>query len=117
MVYRLATARAFERPIEKKDVEALNEFAAGPAAFAQLSTDGSVHLHGSADGVIGYLARQAVEILGQGSGRIKQCGGEFCAALFVDNSRSGRRRWCSMQGCGNKAKVANFRSRAPVKAS
>jgi predicted RNA-binding Zn ribbon-like protein len=29
----------------------------------------------------------------------------------VDTSRSGERRWCSMAGCGNKAKVAEFRQR------
>jgi predicted RNA-binding Zn ribbon-like protein len=26
-------------------------------------------------------------------------------------SRSGHRKWCSMSGCGNKAKVATFRER------
>jgi predicted RNA-binding Zn ribbon-like protein len=31
--------------------------------------------------------------------------------LFVDTSRKGDRRWCSMSACGNKAKVAGFRKR------
>jgi predicted RNA-binding Zn ribbon-like protein len=61
---------------------------------------------------LSLIARAAVELLGGPlAGRIRQCSGEGCALLFVDQSRSGHRRWCSMAGCGNKAKVANFRAR------
>jgi predicted RNA-binding Zn ribbon-like protein len=35
--------------------------------------------------------------------RVKACPGEDCGWLFMD--RSGRRRWCSMSSCGNRAKV------------
>jgi predicted RNA-binding Zn ribbon-like protein len=115
LIYRLAIARAFQRPMDPKDAKDLNEFAARPAAYGQLSTDGAVHLRGTADELVGYLARQAVEILGERKGRIKQCGGEYCAVLFLDSSRGGGRRWCSMQACGNRAKVASFRSRKSVK--
>jgi hypothetical protein len=31
--------------------------------------------------------------------------------VFEDTSRGGRRRWCDMQSCGNRAKVRRFRSR------
>jgi hypothetical protein len=37
--------------------------------------------------------------------------GSRCSLLFVDTSRSGRRRWCSMERCGNRAKVAAHRRR------
>ncbi|MGG2464588.1 CGNR zinc finger domain-containing protein [Streptomyces sp. RGM 3693] len=30
--------------------------------------------------------------------------------LFVDTSRGGRRRWCSMATCGNKVKKANLKA-------
>ena len=42
---------------------------------------------------------------------LRQCGGEACGWLFLDRSRSGRRRWCSMDDCGNLAKVRRFRRR------
>jgi|SoiMethySBSTD1v2_1073268.scaffolds.fasta_scaffold948750_1 predicted RNA-binding Zn ribbon-like protein len=35
--------------------------------------------------------------------RVKTCPGDDCGWLFLD--RSGRRRWCSMDSCGNRAKV------------
>jgi predicted RNA-binding Zn ribbon-like protein len=41
---------------------------------------------------------------------IKECPGDDCGYLFRDSSR-GRRRWCSMATCGNRAKVHRFRER------
>ncbi|MFE7743242.1 CGNR zinc finger domain-containing protein [Nocardia sp. NPDC057455] len=32
-----------------------------------------------------------------------------CGLLFVDASRPGRRRWCSMDRCGNLSKVRRYR--------
>jgi predicted RNA-binding Zn ribbon-like protein len=43
--------------------------------------------------------------------RLRRCGGDGCGWLFLDRSRSGRRRWCSMEDCGNRAKVRRFRRR------
>jgi predicted RNA-binding Zn ribbon-like protein len=41
--------------------------------------------------------------------RLRQC--ESCVAHFYDTSRKGSRRWCSMNICGNKLKVAAYRRR------
>ncbi|WP_121101274.1 CGNR zinc finger domain-containing protein [Litorimonas taeanensis] len=38
--------------------------------------------------------------------RIKQCANPSCILTFKDTSKSGRRKWCSMEVCGNRAKVA-----------
>jgi predicted RNA-binding Zn ribbon-like protein len=38
--------------------------------------------------------------------RLRQCAAEGCGLWFLDTSRNGRRRWCSMARCGNRAKVA-----------
>ena len=32
-----------------------------------------------------------------------------CPRVFLDTSRSGRRRWCDMRTCGNRAKAARHR--------
>jgi predicted RNA-binding Zn ribbon-like protein len=43
--------------------------------------------------------------------RLKRCPGHDCGWLFYDTSKNGRRRWCEMEVCGNRAKVRAFRSR------
>jgi predicted RNA-binding Zn ribbon-like protein len=43
--------------------------------------------------------------------RLRTCDGDGCGWLFLDRSRSGRRRWCSMEDCGNVDKVRRFRRR------
>lgn len=44
--------------------------------------------------------------------RIKCCDG--CGRLFVDRSPNRSRRWCEMEGCGNRAKVRRHRKRSVV---
>jgi predicted RNA-binding Zn ribbon-like protein len=63
--------------------------------------------------VLSVLARDALEVLGgSGAGRLKQCAAHDCPLLFVDDSRAGSRRWCSMQRCGNRSKVRAQRARS-----
>lgn len=44
-------------------------------------------------------------------GRFRKCAAPDCGALFLDVSKTGRRRWCSMANCGNRNKVRRFRTR------
>jgi predicted RNA-binding Zn ribbon-like protein len=37
--------------------------------------------------------------------QVRSCAGERCDWLFVDASRNHLRRWCSMDECGNRAKM------------
>ena len=39
---------------------------------------------------------------------VRECGDAQCGWLFVDSSRNRSRRWCNMQGCGNRNKVRRF---------
>ncbi len=39
------------------------------------------------------------------SRRVRQCANAKCLWLFLDDSKSGTRRWCSMSSCGNRAKA------------
>lgn len=41
--------------------------------------------------------------------RLRQC--EACVLHFLDTSKKGSRRWCSMNICGNKLKVAAYHQR------
>jgi predicted RNA-binding Zn ribbon-like protein len=37
--------------------------------------------------------------------RLRQCANPRCRWLFLDDSKGGTRRWCSMSACGNRAKA------------
>ena len=43
--------------------------------------------------------------------RVRQCASETCSWLFVDRSRSHRRRWCDMKTCGNRDKARRYYAR------
>jgi predicted RNA-binding Zn ribbon-like protein len=43
--------------------------------------------------------------------RLRICANDGCRWVFEDASRTGRRRWCSMSSCGNRAKAARHRAR------
>lgn len=38
--------------------------------------------------------------------RVKICMGHDCGWIFWDETQNGRRKWCRMAGCGNRAKAA-----------
>ena len=62
--------------------------------------------------VLGAAAGEAIDLVGgELSSRVRECGGDTCYLLFLDTSRPGNRRWCSMERCGNRHKVRGYRSR------
>ena len=44
-------------------------------------------------------------LVGAQLSRVRQCANPACGWLFLDDSKSGNRRWCSMSACGNRAKA------------
>lgn len=56
-------------------------------------------------------AALAVLLSGEELKYVRQCEAHDCTLLFLDTTKSHRRRWCSMALCGNRMKVAAFRSR------
>lgn len=53
-----------------------------------------------------------VEAVAQGDvDRFRICANDGCRWIFLDESRAGRRRWCDMSTCGNRAKAARHRAR------
>ncbi|MEU6372456.1 ABATE domain-containing protein [Streptomyces sp. NPDC046909] len=105
------TAMAGQEP-EPADVELVNEAAAKPDLAPQL---GEVRWSARqpARAALATVARDAVLLAG-GSliERVKECGNPDCSLLFLDDSQARRRRWCSMERCGNLAKIAGYRSRS-----
>jgi len=60
------------------------------------------------------MVESAADALVRGElSRVHRCAAEPpCPRVFLDTSRNGRRRWCDMKSCGNRAKAARHRGAA-----
>lgn len=50
----------------------------------------------------------ALDLVRDSPGRVRECADPSCPVMFVDTSRNGSRRWCSMEGCGARAKASTY---------
>jgi predicted RNA-binding Zn ribbon-like protein len=67
---------------------------------------------GGLEWMLAAIARSAAELLVEGQqAPIRRCANPSCRLFFYDDSRTHRRRWCSMKLCGNRNKVAAFLKR------
>jgi predicted RNA-binding Zn ribbon-like protein len=70
---------------------------------------------GGLEWLLAAIARSAAEIITEGThAPLKLCANPACGLFFYDDSRTHRRRWCSMAVCGNRSKVAAFARRHSV---
>jgi predicted RNA-binding Zn ribbon-like protein len=117
---RLVQSTMAGEPWASADIALVNEMAAGPDLAPRLGTapgpggGGAVGWggHDPVDAALATVARDAIDLLnGTRTGRIKECEHPDCSLLFFDDSQSSRRRWCSMDRCGNLVKIAGYRRR------
>ncbi len=60
-----------------------------------------------AGGMFAEIAESATELLVHADLRlVRKCENPQCILYFYDTSKNHGRRWCSMEGCGNRLKVA-----------
>ena len=92
--------------------------ALGPVPAPRLVVDGDTvrvshgHHASSVEAAIAALASPIVDELGEGRpDRFRNCANDRCHWSFYDSSPTGRRRWCDMKTCGNRAKAARHRER------
>jgi len=65
----------------------------------------------SLDSLLWLVSRSAADLLrSERLERVRQCPGDECWWLFLDESRNHTRQWCDMRECGNRAKVRRFRA-------
>jgi predicted RNA-binding Zn ribbon-like protein len=86
----------------------LNELAAWEPLTPRLTRSGARSWSRQARGrhLLSTVAQDAIDLVGgPRATRLKLCQGLNCAIPFVDTSRPGNRRWCSMERCGNRAKA------------
>lgn len=114
-IYRLIeAARTGARP-EPRDLAVVNGWARRSRAAPQLAADLRVARRAGdpSAAALAELAASAVQLIGGPDlVRIRNCADPTCSVMFIDRSRPGRRRWCSMERCGNRAKTALYRDRS-----
>ncbi len=108
------------QPLSRAAVTTIDDWLVHAGARPQiaLAADGHVELaeRAAADSprrALGTIALDAATMLGTPAeaARVRICAADDCSARFYDRSPAGRRRWCSMQTCGNAAKVRAHRAR------
>ena len=73
---------------------------------------GHRHVGDPWDEAVARTIEPFVESVARGeSSRYRICANDGCRWVFYDESRAGRRRWCDMSTCGNRAKAARHRAR------
>jgi predicted RNA-binding Zn ribbon-like protein len=112
-LWSVATTLAAGEPPTGADVDTVNRYAAEapprPAVDPHSRTRRWVTPITGRQ-VLGAFARDALDVLIT-TGRVRQCSGVNCYLHFLDTSRPGNRRWCSMERCGNRNKVRAYRAR------
>ncbi|WP_369230256.1 ABATE domain-containing protein [Streptomyces sp. R21] len=118
-LYRVVRAAMDGTAPDPADVDRVNEEAARPDLAPQLAESAYPQppLRWKADraapAALATVARDAVLLVSSPLlTRVKKCENPECSLLFLDDSQARRRRWCSMDRCGNLAKVAGYRSRS-----
>ncbi|WP_294178412.1 CGNR zinc finger domain-containing protein [uncultured Schumannella sp.] len=113
-IARLAEARQAGASPESDDIDVINLVAATPDLPPRLAGGG--RQAGATRIRIGqalsWLARDAIDVFSGDPAALRRCGAADCDLVFRDESRTQSRRWCSMQRCGNRAKVRAHRERA-----
>jgi predicted RNA-binding Zn ribbon-like protein len=112
-LYRIFIAQVHRTSPPHDDVATLNSAVARAMSYARMipSADGFVwgwvdEPH-KLDRMLWPVVRSAMELLtSQERHRVREClGDDGCGWLFLDTSKNRSRRWCSMAGCGNRAKA------------
>jgi len=113
-IYRIFSSLAGGRRPQTTDLDELNRDLARALRHLRVEPAGegftwSWTPGGGFDGLQWPVARSAGKLLTSSeSRRVRECASDRCSWLFVDGSRTGRRRWCDMKVCGNRAKARRY---------
>lgn len=110
-IFRIFTAQAAGNRVDENDLQRLGAiWQAGLAHLHLVHSDGGFSLSWDDEPCLERLARlvaaSAIHLLTSPQmQQVQICSGERCDWLFIDTSRNHLRRWCSMDECGNRAKM------------
>jgi predicted RNA-binding Zn ribbon-like protein len=104
-------------PLGAGPLATINTILAADAGFEQLAPHEAGyhlerrHMHDDPASALVPIARDIARLIATPGAPVRQCAGQDCVRHFYDDSRTGRRRWCEMAICGNRAKVSAFTKR------
>ncbi|MGW3959733.1 CGNR zinc finger domain-containing protein [Amycolatopsis sp. NPDC005003] len=109
-VYRLMLGQ-----LSEEDLATVNRWAAQPPPVTALRVGAeglrAERVSATVPSLLGLLAADAVAVLGgDEAARVRECANPECSLLFLDTSRAGARRWCSMSACGSRDKMQRYRA-------
>ncbi|MFF3992117.1 CGNR zinc finger domain-containing protein [Streptomyces cyaneofuscatus] len=111
----LAASAARREQAAPATAAALNEVLSHGRIRRTLGADGlpesAVELDEAAWGPAWYAADSWLQLVADRPDRIRPCANDACVLHFYDTSKNGTRRWCSMTGCGNRAKAQRHYAR------
>src|SRR5690606_24134036 len=118
-IYRILEGVGDGRPAAEEDLDTLSAHASAALAARRLrpAPEGGYAWAWPVDAlpldrVLWPIAESASSLLTSPLvHRVRRCADDECGWLFVDESRNRSRRWCSMEGCGTRAKVMRYRQR------
>lgn len=109
----LAERITVHKSVPAAAIDAINHFLSQRPGYSQLvrrKGGFSQRFHSvatSAQNILTPLAEAASDMLCRiDLALIKKCGNPACILYFLDTTKNHTRNWCSMQGCGNRMKVA-----------
>jgi predicted RNA-binding Zn ribbon-like protein len=113
----LAERGASDEAVRNDVVSEINRVLGRSAGTRRLETrgDGSfvrsfVPVGDAFAGLMIPLVESAADALVLGElSRVRRCADPRCPRVFHDSTKNGRRRWCDMATCGNRAKAARHR--------
>jgi predicted RNA-binding Zn ribbon-like protein len=105
--------------VRRATIGRLNDLlAAHPMHTKVVETDGMLRVSSSFEArepedLLAPLVHSAARLFTEADRtRVRKCG--QCVLHFLDTSKKGTRRWCSMQLCGNRLKVAAYAQRKRI---
>jgi predicted RNA-binding Zn ribbon-like protein len=110
-LYRIFSAVAAHAEPASADIDIFNrKLTAAPARTQLVKRDGAylwrANLKPQLPDLLTPILWTAGDMLAEPRrDRVRLCANEKCVWLFLDDSKSGTRRWCDMKACGNRAKA------------
>jgi predicted RNA-binding Zn ribbon-like protein len=113
LIYAIFQPVSQGHKVKPADLDAFNKLGSRYFSFLGISAqkDGFAEQWnfetGNFHAVTAPIFKSAYELLlSDKLGRVKEC--PNCGWLFLDTTKNGRRRWCSMQDCGSNVKALEY---------
>jgi predicted RNA-binding Zn ribbon-like protein len=123
-LYRVCVAFADGSPPAVRDLDALARDLVRARERQRLVPDAGglrwdwLRSASALDRILDRILFDALDLLtSPAAARVHRCADDRCGWLFLDLSPTGRRRWCSMADCGNRAKARRHYARGQRTAS